>query len=53
LTSNATGPVRLSTATPARPSSTPAPLLAVSASPKNSVPISTPISGVVALKIAR
>ncbi|MCY1181433.1 hypothetical protein D9M73_219340 [compost metagenome] len=50
--SKATGPVRVSTATPARPMSTPAALAPVSFSLKNSAPISTPINGVVALKMA-
>lgn len=49
---SATGPVRASTATPAMPSSTPPRRAAVMRSPKASAPISTPISGVVAFRMA-
>ena len=50
--SNGTGPIRISNATPPSPLKTPIILASVSSSAKNSAPISTPIIGVVALKIA-
>ena len=47
-----TGPAWASTATPAMPSTTPPTRAAVMRSPNASAPISTPINGVVALRMA-
>ena len=52
LASKATGPAPLRIPTPNKPRKMPPSLGRVMASRKNSAPISTPISGVVALKIA-